>query len=55
MGVGELGIQFAWKEVLIHSTNIKVKKQNYEKNDLVIHGFHDCFERMRTGKAGKST
>ena len=41
-------------EMLIHSTYIKVKKQSYEKNDLVFYGQRNCFDGLRTGKAGKS-
>ncbi len=53
-GSGELGIHFALKGVLIHSTNIKVKKQSYEKNVFIIYDFSDRPGGLRTGKASES-
>ena len=48
----KIGINLALEVYLNDVNNLKrIKKQNYEKNDLFINDFDDCFECLRAGKA----
>jgi hypothetical protein len=48
-------VQNSQRKEDIYSVIIKVKKQNYEKDDLIIYGFDDCFGSLWTGKASQPT